>query len=164
MTGVRPNSLIQRIVVLSSRPRSVELGHQRRPAGVELAGQPPDLAEVVGVRVPAQAAAERHFDERHAALHKPPRQQAALAEQAGAVAAADFVRFGRQIERRPHFRPHHVGRLLVQRAVRLERLGAAAFEELLLQRVPQLHAPGGLIGVDARRQLQIGELQFDEPR
>src|SRR5262249_32167933 len=70
--------------------------HQRRPRRVEDAAQTLNLLEVVVVRVPA---AQRHLDERHTALDEPARQQAALAEQAAAVALAQAVRLLGQVER-----------------------------------------------------------------
>src|SRR5205814_8757268 len=72
----------------------LEVAHQRAPGRIENAAQALDLVEVVGVRVPAEAAAvdaaERYLDERHAALDEPPRQQTALAEEVLAVLVADF--------------------------------------------------------------------------
>ena len=60
-------------------------------AGSSTLAQLLDRVEVVGVRVPAEDlvvdAAQRDFDERHAALDQPPGQQAALAEAIAAVAS-----------------------------------------------------------------------------
>ena len=124
--GVRPNSPIHRIVVLSSRPRSSSSVMSVAQPASSSRRQTFHAAEVVGVRVPAESVAERDFDERHAALDEPAGEQAALAEQARSVAAADFVRFVGQVERGPHFGPHHVGGLLVRAVVDVERRSAVA--------------------------------------
>src|SRR5437016_13368550 len=58
---------------------TLQVVHQRRPRGIEDFAQPAHAIEVVDVRVPAErevvGGAERDFDEWHAALDEPTRQQ-----------------------------------------------------------------------------------------
>ena len=77
MPGVRPNSPIQTISVLVQQAALAQVAIRRRPGGIEDVAQAANLLEVVVVRVPA---AERHLDERHAALDQPAGQQTSLAE------------------------------------------------------------------------------------
>ena len=107
--------------------------------------------------------AERDFDERHAALDQPPGEQAALAELAGAVLAAHFVGLVRQIERGPHFGPHHVGGLAVQaRGGRRTRRRLRASRNLRSSVFHSSMRRAAWRGVDAGRQLEVVELQLGE--
>ena len=85
--GVRPNSPWQTTSVRVEQAAVLEVGQQRRERGVERTAELLHAVEVVLVRVPA---VERDFDERHAALDQPPREQTALAEQVAAVGVADL--------------------------------------------------------------------------
>ena len=107
--GVRPNSPIHTIRVVSSRPRCLQVFHQRRPGRIQ---HPAELLDgsnlLMCVSQPSVTchAAERDFDERHAALDQPPGQQTALAEQVAAVAIAQLLWLVFQIESLARRRAH----------------------------------------------------------
>ena len=102
-----------------------QVAHQGRPRGVEHPAQALYRIEIVGVRVPAEAAAveaaQRHLDERHAALHQPAGQQAALAEQVAAVGVAQRVLLVFQVERPAGVAAHEPDGLVVGRQVARRR-------------------------------------------
>ena len=151
--------------MLSSRPRSSSSVISVPQPASSSADSSFTRLEVVLMRVPAKSVAERDFDERHAALDQPAGEQAALAEEARCRSGGEL---------RPALRPDRTRPALRAASSRPpsgtcrdgRRTPARCWpcEELLLHRVPQLHAARLLRGADAGGRLDVFELQIGERR
>ena len=153
--GVRPNSPIQTIVVVSSSRRCGQVGDQGRHPLVQLGEEPlRERVEVVGVGVPA---VEGDLDVGDALLHQPPGHQAARAERAPAVGVAHRGRLPVEVEGVLVARVHHPERLGVDRLVIDGRLGVPLAGELVLDLAehvePPLHPPV----LDVLGRLEVGD-------
>ena len=156
MTGVRPNSPIHTIRVESRRPRSPQVVHQRRPAGVEGLRQAGHALEILVVRVPALQA---DLHERHAGLHQPPGQEAALAKRRAAVSIAQLRRFVVQVEHARRLRSHEAQGMVVAGAVRLGRSVGPGGGEVPVHLLQQADAGVELVGGQAGLPVEVGHAQ-----
>ena len=130
----------------------LQVGHQRRPGGVERRAEGLHLVEVVLVRVPA---AEGDLDEGHVALDQAAGQEAALAELVAAVAVAQRRGLLFEIERLRRLRTHQTHGPVVGGLVAVRAQAGAAGHEVALQRLQQADAGFVLFAADARRQVEV---------
>ena len=157
MVGVRPNSPIHTISVLSSRPRSF-----RSPMSV---AQPASrtwlksrtVSKLFAVRVPVDAvvSAQRHLDEGYAAFDQAPGQQTALAKPVAAVGVAQFGRFLVEIERLPRGRAHEPGGPLVGGLMARCRRAGMVGNEFLLHLLHQAQPGLEVLAADPGMRRQV---------
>ena len=94
--GMRPNSVVQRTIVSSSRPRPLQVRDERRRAAGHAGGERAVVALHVLVAVPvapreAVVVAAPDLHEPHAALEQPPRDEALAAEVVGLLERVDLL-------------------------------------------------------------------------
>ena len=104
-------------------------------------------------------AAERHLDERHAALDQPAGQQAALAEEVAAVGVAHGGGLVVEVERLGRLAAHQAHGPLVGRLVADGRRPGVRADEAIVERVQACPARADRFGRDAVRRGQVGHRQ-----